>query len=307
MIALLLALAAGYGVFLVYTAVSLGWTGLGPGPRAYQRPRDGRRLADWLVHAGLDQVRRGELLAVLVALFGIGALLAWALFGGVLPPLGAGLFAASFPLAAARARRARQRTAASEAWPRLIEELRIKTTALGRSVPQALFDVGRGAPEELRPAFEAARREWLISTDFERSLSVLQARMADATADTVCETLLVAHEIGGTEIDRCLTALVDDRIMDQQGRKDAGAHQAGARFARCFVLIVPLGMALVGLSIGEGRAAYHGAAGQVLVLVALGLMAGCWLWAGRIMRLPREQRVFVPLPAPAQGGPGGTR
>ncbi len=297
MSALVVALAAGYGVYLIYTALSLGWTGLGPGPRAFERSRPARFLADWLVQAGLDQTRRGELLAVLLVLFGVGAVVAWALFGGVLPPVASGLFAASFPLAAARSRRSRRRSAASEAWPQLIEELRIKTTALGRSIPQALFEVGRGAPEELQPAFEAARREWLISTDFERSLEVLRARLADATADTVCETLLVAHAIGGTEIDRCLTALVDDRILDQQGRKDARAHQAGARFARSFVLVVPLGMALVGLSIGEGRAAYQGPSGQLLVLVALALMAGCWGWASHIMRLPQEQRVFVPAPS----------
>ncbi|MDP9453617.1 MAG: hypothetical protein M3P97_09605 [Actinomycetota bacterium] len=293
-------------MFLLYTALGMGWTGVGPGPRVQGRGRRDRPLREWLVQAGLDQVRPAELVGVLLALFGVGAVLAWALFGGVLPPMAAGLFAASFPLAAARGRRARCRVAASEAWPQLIEELRIKTTALGRSIPQALFELGRRAPEEMRPAFEAARREWLISTDFERSLAVLQDRLADATADTVCETLLVAHDIGGTEIDRCLSALVDDRIMDQQGRKDAHARQAGARFARCFVLVVPLGMALVGLSIGEGREAYQGPGGQVLVLVALGLMALCWVWAGHIMRLPGEQRVF---PGSAGVGPveGGRR
>ncbi|CAN5725277.1 hypothetical protein BH20ACT1_BH20ACT1_04890 [soil metagenome] len=306
MTALLLSLAAGYGVFLLYTAVTLGWTGVRPGPRVHRRLGDVHRLGDWMVQAGLDQTRPAELVGVFLALFGVGAVLSWALFGGVLPPLAAGLFAASFPLAAARGRRARARAAASEAWPHLIEELRIKTTALGRSIPQALFEVGRKSPEEMKPAFEAARREWLISTDFERSLAVLKARLADATADTVCETLLVAYEIGGTEIDRCLTALVDDRIMDQQGRKDAQARQAGARFARCFVLVVPLGMVLVGLSIGEGRAAYRGAAGQVLVLVALGLMAACWTWAGQIMRLPAEQRVFAGT-SPGTSVEGGGR
>jgi tight adherence protein B len=59
------------------------------------------------------------------------------------------------------------------------------------------------------------------------------------------------------------------------------------------VLLVPLGMALVGLSIGEGRAAYATANGQLLVLIGLALMALCWAWAGQIMRLPDEQRVFT--------------
>jgi tight adherence protein B len=161
-----------------------------------------------------------------------------------------------------------------------------------RGDPQALFDVGERAPDDLQPAFDAARREWLLSTDFERTIAVLMARLADPTADAVCETLLVAHQIGGNDIDRCLTALIDDRILDLQGRKDAAARQAGARFARWFTLAVPLGMALVGLSIGTGRAAYATPAGQALVAVGLGLMALCWLWAGQILRMPSEHRVF---------------
>jgi tight adherence protein B len=217
----------------------------------------------------------------------------WTLFGGVLPPMAGGAFAAAFPVAAARRRRTARREQARDAWPRLIEEIRITTTTLGRSIPQALFEVGRRAPDEMRPAFEAAHREWLLSTDFERTVGVLESRLADATADTVCETLLVAHAIGGNDVDRALTALIEDRIMDLQGRKDARSRQAGARFARRFVLLVPLGMALVGLSIGEGRAAYATPDGQLLVLVGLALMALCWAWAGQIMRLPEEQRVFT--------------
>ncbi|MDQ3147009.1 MAG: hypothetical protein M3R01_08800, partial [Actinomycetota bacterium] len=181
-----------------------------------------------------------------------------------------------------------------EAWPRLIEEVRIKTTTLGRSIPQALLDVGERAPAEMRPAFQAARREWLLSTDFERTVEVLKAGLGDATADTVCETLLVAQAIGGNEVDRCLSALVEDRTMDLQGRKDAWAHQAGARFSRRFVLVVPLGMAVIGLSIGQGRSAYETAGGQLLVALGLAIVALCWWWAGSIMRLPDEQRVFQP-------------
>lgn len=303
MTGLLLALAAAYGTFLLYTALVLGWRGLGPGQAAMSRERGAHLAVAFLIRTGLDHVRPVEAAAVFAGLFGLGAALAWALFGGLLPPLTGGLFMATLPLAAARTRRERRRVEAAEAWPKLIEELRIKTTALGRSIPQALFDVGRHAPPDLRPAFEAGRREWLISTDFERSLAVLKTQLADPTADAVCETLLVANDIGGSEIDRCLAALVDDRVMDQQGRKDALAHQAGARFARRFVIVVPLGMALVGLSIGEGRAAYQGVAGQLMVLVALALMAACWVWAGRIMRLPLEERVLAAV-APRDGSAG---
>jgi tight adherence protein B len=289
---LLLAAVGAYGVHLLYTAVVLRWRGVRPGPAIASRRRRGRGR-DWLVQAGLADVGGRQLAAAVVGLLVAGAGAGWSLFGGVLPPAASALGCATAPVLAARGRRRRRLLQAREAWPRLIEEIRVKATTVGRSVPQALFEVGARAPAELRPAFELARREWLLSTDFERTIDVLRGRLADPTADAVCETLLVAHRVGGTDIDRCLAALVDDRIMDLQGRKDAASRQAGARFARSFTLIVPLAMALIGMSIGEGRSAYAGATGQILVVVGIGVMAACWWWAGRIMRLPEERRVFV--------------
>jgi len=293
MVTAALALLAGYGVHLLYTSLALRWTGLAPGPKAARRPALRSSARRWWDGLGLGDVRPAELAGAAVLLAVLGGGLGYALFGGVLAPLLAGGFAATGPLAAARARRERRRAEAREAWPRLLEELRIQTMALGRSVPQALFEVGARAPAELQPAFESARREWLLSTDFARAVTVLKARLADATADAVAETLLVAHALGGTEVDRCLAALVEDRMADLQGRKDAHARQAGARFARRFVLVVPLGMAALGLGVGQGRAAYGTPTGQLLVGVALALIGACWVWAGRIMRLPGEQRVFV--------------
>jgi tight adherence protein B len=104
--------------------------------------------------------------------------------------------------------------------------------------------------------------------------------------------LLIAHELGGSDLDRRLTALIEDRVLDTQGRKDARAEQAGVRFARRFVLFVPLGMAFAGMSVGNGRAAYRTASGQLLVVVGMGMVVACWVWAAQLMKLPEEQRVF---------------
>ncbi len=290
--ALLVTLAGAYGIHLIYTAIAFKWSGVAPGPKVRNQRDTAQKFRSWMIQAGLEDVRPRELLAAGIMLFVIGGLLTHAIFGGIFPSLAGSCFATSFPIAAARARRDQRRNDAREAWPRLIEEIRITTVSMGRSIPQALFEVGARAPEDMRSAFEAAHREWLLSTDFPRTIAILKDRLADATADAVCETLLIAHQIGGNDIDRCLTALIDDRIIDMQGRKDAKSRQAGARFARKFVLIVPIGMAVIGLSIGQGRAAYEGATGQFLVMVGIAIMAACWLWAGRIMRLPDEQRVF---------------
>jgi tight adherence protein B len=214
------------------------------------------------------------------------------ILGSIVPAMAVGLFASTFPIAILRARWERRRTTARDAWPRLIEEIRLNAGSLGRSIPQALFDVGRRAPVDMARAFSSAEREWLISADFTRTVGVLKAALADPTADATCETLLVAHEIGGSDIDRRLAALAEDRVQEIQGRRDARAKQAGVRFARRFVLIVPAGMAFAGLSIGTGRAAYGTPLGQIAVASGVVAVILCWLWAGRLLRLPEEERVF---------------
>ena len=294
MVALAVAIVGGYGVYLIYTAIAFAWQGVGVGPRHRRVAHRRRHVAQqWLAQAGLGDVRPRDFAAASGALALVGAVGAFAVFGGVVPTGIAGLFAAAAPAAAYRARRERRRAEARDAWPRMIEEIRLHTGALGRSVPQALFEVGRRAPVELRGAFAMAEREWLLSTDFVRTVAVLKASLGDATADAALETLLVAHDVGGTDLDRRLAALVEDRIQDVRGRKDARAKQAGVRFARRFVLVVPAGMALAGLSIGTGRGAYQTASGQLIVALAIACVVACWVWAGRLLRLPEEERVFA--------------
>lgn len=222
MTALGLALAAAYGTYLLYTAVALRWQGIGPGPVV----RSGRGWSRRLAVPGVAH-RQLALASAATGLFA-GAV-TFGLFGGLLPALAAAVFAASAPFVTARSLRERAVADAREAWPRLIEEIRLKTGALGRSIPQALFDVGRSAPDELSAAFAEAEREWLLSTDFHRTITALKAGLADATADATLETLLVAHQVGGSDLDARLASLVEDRIQDIQGRKDARAKQAGVR------------------------------------------------------------------------------
>ena len=292
MIPLFLAVCAGYGVYLTYTAVALRWTGVGVGQQRQAHTSRRKAGQDWINQAGLAGVDLKDIGIVSGALLVIGVALGFAMFSAIVPAIVIGLLCGSLPALSARSRRSRARLAAQDNWPRMIEEIRIQTSALGRSVPQALFDIGRRAPIEMQPAFDAAHREWLVSTDFSRTLKVLKDLLADPTADMTCETLLIAHELGGGSLDKRLEALSEDRLADVLGRKDARAKQAGVRFARRFVIVVPLGMAFAGMSIGNGRAAYQSATGQLGVVIGLSMTALCWVWAGRLMVLPNEERVF---------------
>ena len=288
----LVPLAAAAGVYLLYTSVALGWRGVPDriGSASNVLSASLRRRLDELTGRAVSWPELG---AATIVLFAAGAVFGVVVFASPLAGIATGTFAATAPTSSLRTRRDRRRAVAHEAWPAMIEEIRVLTGSAGRSIPQAVFEVGARAPVELRPAFEAARREWALGTDFARSLAVLKGQLADPTADAACETLLVAHEVGGGDLPRQLAELAADRRDDVEARRDARAKQAGVRFARRFVLLVPLGMAGVGTTIGTGRAAYRSGVGQAMVLTGIAVVVACWWSAGRLLRMPRDERVFT--------------
>jgi tight adherence protein B len=279
-----LAAITGVGVHLLTSAWLFGRGSFGI-RHGLGRPRR------WCARFGIRDATRAQLVQVVGLPFAVGGAAGLLVFGGPLAATVAGWLAVAVVLGTLRLQERRRRAVAQDAWPIIIEEVRLLVGSIGRSIPQALFEVGSSTPAELRPAFRAAQREWLLSTDFPRTIAALEDAFDDASADAACELLLVAHELGGTDVDKRLADLADDRRDDVRHRKDVRARQAGVRFARRFVLLVPLGMAAVGLSIGDGRAAYATPEGQLAVSVALVLTAVCWIWAGRLMHIPSERRL----------------
>ena len=278
MIAVVAAVLAATG-----TALLVGSHSLLPREFPFLRPRQ---------RTSHDRRELQQLLTICILAFLGGAALCLMIFGSFGPALLGGGFAAWLPIAARHQRRLDRREIARDAWPRMIDELRVLTSSAGRSLPQAMLEIGASAPTELRPAFAAARREWMLTADLGRMLTALRSALADPTCDAVCETVLVASELGWSDLDRRLTVLAEDRRVDTRNRREARSRQAGVRFARRFVLLVPLGMAVAGLTVGPGRASYQSPIGQIAVIAALVCTLGCWCWAGAMLRMPAEQRVF---------------
>ncbi len=294
MLSIVLASAAAVGVYLLLPETATGRDHAATSGRDPVRSIPGRwrRFAEeQLVTAGLAEVPPQRFLAISLATGATAGALVAALAGPGLAMFVVGACVTAVPGALWRRRALHSREAVADAWPRLIEEIRVRVGSLGHSIPQALLECESSAPESLRPGFAAARREWMLGTDFASTVATLKDHCADPTADAVCETLLVVHEVGG-DVDRRLEDLAEDRRAARRDRKEATARLAGARVARWFVILVPAGMAFAGMSLGNGSDAYRSGTGQVAAAFAVVLIAACWWWAGLIMRTPREQRVF---------------
>ena len=111
MIALALALLGGLGVFYLYTAFAYGWTGAAPGPDgARLGPARQRSAQQWLVQAGLEDVSMAQFALTSAALFALGAVVSFAVFGDHQPDDGDGVVVGERVEAGHRCDRRRNRT-----------------------------------------------------------------------------------------------------------------------------------------------------------------------------------------------------
>ncbi len=192
----LLGLMLGAGLLLIWRS----------GPRAPRRDRArvgwGRRHAALLHQAGVDGVGVGQLAAAQVgcALFAAAGVLLLTRSLAVATCFAA--FGLLLPVMLLRRMRRRRQAALRDVWPEAIDNLASAVRA-GMSLPEGLSGLAVRGPAELRTAFTRFAASYRVSGRLGECLDALEADLADPVGDRVCETVRMAHEVGGTTLARC--------------------------------------------------------------------------------------------------------
>jgi tight adherence protein B len=289
-VSVVVALLFGLGVFLVYDA----WTApRGPTGEGRSGPRE--RLATWLSACGSD----ASPAQFVVACGGCGLALAAAVIlviGSIAVALlgwAAGTYA---PVAYYRARRRSLRRARQQCWPEAIELLAGAVRG-GDTLPAAVRLVAERGPEPLRPAFAAVVADHRVSGDLAGALERLGAALADATADRVIATLVIAQRVGGRELGRVLRTLGAFLREDLAVRKEIAARQSWTLVAARVAAAAPWLVLVLVASRPQGARAYDSLTG----LVVLSVGAAATFIGYRLMvalgRLPEEPRVLLAVTA----------
>lgn len=174
-------------------------------------------------------------------------------------------------------------------WPRVLDEIRIRVATLGEPIPQAMFESAKGFEPQAAAIFDSNRVGWNLSGDFATVALSLQKDLDDARSQSVIQTLLLCHEMPSISTEARIDRLRSDRTWDLETSKEVESKLAGAVFARRFVLIVPVGMALAGAAIGGGRAAFSTTVGLTLSAFALLVLLLCWIWSSKLLGVPETE------------------
>lgn len=284
MISLLLSVAIGTGVYLLFEGI----TNPQPASRSTRRLQ---RVEDYLARAGLQGVSLQEL-----SLFSLGTglllgillqvLLGWALVSLLGVALGFLLPFAYFTQRAER-RRARIQIALAEAMGQLRDSIRT-----GLSVQEAFGALARTGPEVLRAELETLQREARF-LGFEPALVALRERLADPLFDVIAASLLLNDRFGGRNVSQMFDRLAAATQAQLRVQDELRAYRARTVLSARIIAAVPL-VVLAGIRQlnPEYLALFNDWPGQLVLAACLGSIGVGYAAMRWLTRLPAERRVL---------------
>ena len=256
-------------------------------PSDIKRPLPSPR--NWLDECGLAGVPTGVVATGLVACgIVIGGAVAIAVPIPVLAPLAA-VAGIAVPLAALDASRSRRRVLAESRWPDILDSIRM---ALRSGVPlhAALDAADQQLPSEWRESWRAAIAGLANGASVPSAIRELQRQRADPLTDRVGESIIVAHEMGGTELPRVLEELGRGIRDELRVRREATARQSWVRHAARLGSAAPWLVVIMLGSRPENRAAFSSAAGVSLLVACAGATIVAFTVMTAMGKLPETRR-----------------
>jgi tight adherence protein B len=173
------------------------------------------------------------------------------------------------------------RVDALRSWPLILSELQLRIGTMGAPLPNALFSSGKSAPPTISKFFHQAERNFSITGSFDSALAILSKGLNDSGTSIVTELLSVAKDAPGSDLMTLISDLQEDRQAEWDRQSEYEARLAGVRFAKYFVIIVPLGMLGAGSAIA-GTGPYQSSLGQLGLVLSLLVLIATWVWASRL-------------------------
>ncbi|MDA8195869.1 MAG: hypothetical protein M0019_01430 [Actinomycetota bacterium] len=216
-----------------------------------------------------------------IAISGAILLPASALIGSPLPIIFSPLIFIKAAEAFGRARSERLRKDCATEWPNILSEVHLRITSLGSPIHHGLYSAAKSAKSTLREAFDSSERAFAITNSIELALDELYKNLPFTTTFRVTEALKVVLEVPGGDIGGIILDLKDDLEREARAQTEFEARLKGVKFARNFVVIVPVAMLLAGASIG-GFSSYRTLTSILVLSVSAVVVLCCWIVVSRM-------------------------
>ena len=175
----------------------------------------------------------------------------------------------------------------AESWPTYLEQTRAKMLASSRSLPYVIFEQTSVASPFLSELIQRGRREFENSGNLEKALkTVWRAGDNEEVTNYICSALCSTLGSTSSQIQNQLSAISGTVRSRNELKQETNSRLSGVRTARIFILVIPAGMALAGLSFAGSVRPFLTVASIGQIVAALLLLATCWYWSTKLMHFP---------------------
>lgn len=187
------------------------------------------------------------------------------------------------------ARRRSAREAVDPAlWPDVVDDMASAIKA-GLSLPQAVAQLAGHGPKALRSLFDRANSQYLETGDFPLAMVGLRRVACDPVADKFCAALVMAYQVGGSDLAGVLRTLSEVLRDDIRIRGEIAARQSwtvnGARLA----VGAPWVTVLLLSTRGDAARVYSSPGGVRMLATCAVVSALAYGIMLRVGRLPQER------------------
>lgn len=278
----LVVLLAALGLLLLYNGITV--------PPGNRRSPFMSRLDERAIEAGFPGLTAPRLLAGLAAAALFSFVFATGLTSSTAIGIAGAVLGSTIPLSFLRARSQRRRRLFRDAWPDALASL-IASVRAGVSLPESCSVLAERGPAELKAGFQAFVSTYRSTGSFPNGINSLTRALADPIADRVGASLLLAHEVGGSDLVRVLRTTSDFVLEDARIRKEIEARWswtvAAARVASAAPWVVLIMMA----TRPEAASAYDSPTGMLVIAGGgIATFVGYRMML-RAARLPEERRL----------------
>lgn len=180
-------------------------------------------------------------------------------------------------------------------WSSYLDQVRGKMLASSRALSYVFYDQSFTGSVFLRELLDHGKREFENSGDLEKSFQTIWHFANDETTNYVCSSLCETLEGTSSQIERQLMVISSVLRSRNSIEHEANSRLAGVRTARVFIVIIPIGMALAGISFAGSTAPFLTKGAIFQVSIAAAILAICWYWSSRLMSFPKTPTRKSPI------------
>jgi tight adherence protein B len=201
------------------------------------------------------------------------------------------IFIAIFLFIAQQRGDSKRNSAIQGACPELIDIL-ISGVQSGLSLNESLAGLAQRGPEIFKSEFHAFTEKIYIHGDFNRALIEVKENLAHPSVDQIIEALLIARELGGTELLTILRLLGKFIREDLALRREIEVKQNWIKNSAHLSAAAPWILLLLLSTQPATAEAFSTPTGILILCAGLGLTALAYLWMNSLSRIPAPNRIF---------------